>query len=73
MQCTYKTPDGYEFEVQFQTPASQAAKELKIPIYEERRKAGISQKRALELESEMRALAQKVEDPPSINQVQERR
>lgn len=46
VQCTYKNKNGYEFELQFQTPASQAAKELKIPIYEERRKAGISEKRA---------------------------
>ena len=69
VQCTYKNKDGYEFELQFQTPASQAAKELKIPIYEERRKAGISEKRALELEARMRDLAESVEDPPYIERI----
>lgn len=69
VQCTYKNKDGYEFELQFQTPASQAAKELKIPIYEERRKAGISEKRALELETRMRELAENVEDPPYIERI----
>ena len=69
VQCTYKNKNGYEFELQFQTPASQAAKELKIPIYEERRKAGISEKRALELEARMRELAESVEDPPYIERI----
>ena len=69
VQCTYKNKDGYEFELQFQTPASQAAKELKIPLYEERRKAGISEKRALELEARMRELAESVEDPPYIERI----
>ena len=69
VQCTYKNKNGYEFELQFQTPASQAAKELKIPIYEERRKAGISEKRALELEARMRDLAESVEDPPYIERI----
>lgn len=69
VQCTYKSKDGYEFELQFQTPESQAAKELKIPIYEERRKAGISEKRALELEARMRELAESVEDPPYIDHI----
>ena len=69
VQCTYKNKNGYEFELQFQTPASQAAKELKIPLYEERRKAGISEKRALELEARMRELAESVEDPPYIERI----
>ena len=43
--------------------------ELKIPIYEERRKAGISEKRALELEARMRELAESVEDPPYIERI----
>ena len=66
VQCTYKNKDGYEFELQFQTPSSQAAKELKIPIYEERRKAGISEQRASELEAEMRDLAECVQNPPNV-------
>lgn len=69
VQCTYKDKNGFEFEVQFQTPASQAAKELKIPIYEERRKSDISPKRAAELEKEMRDLAEQVEYPPDIEKI----
>lgn len=69
LQCTYKNKDGYEFELQFHTPASQAAKELKIPIYEERRKVGISEKRARELEAQMKDLAENVEDPPNIDKI----
>lgn len=69
VQCTYRNKDGYEFELQFQTPASQAAKELKIPIYEERRKSGISDQRARELEAQMRQLAENVKDPPNIHKI----
>lgn len=69
VQCIYKNKDGYEFELQFQTPASQAAKELKIPIYEERRKIGISAQRARELETLMKNLAENVEDPPHIDRI----
>ena len=69
VQCTYRNKDGYEFELQFQTPASQAAKELKIPIYEERRKSGISEQRARELESQMKQLAENVKDPPDIYKI----
>lgn len=69
VQCTYKNKNGYEFELQFQTPSSQAAKELKVPIYEERRKAGISEKRSKELESKMRDLAECVQNPPNISSI----
>ena len=69
VQCTYRDKNGYEFELQFQTPSSQAAKELKIPIYEERRKVGISEQRARELESEMRDLAECVKNPPNISSI----
>lgn len=69
VQCTYKNKDGYEFELQFQTPSSQAAKELKVPIYEERRSAGISKQRAQELEVQMRDLAECVKNPPNISSI----
>lgn len=69
IQCTYKNKDGYEFELQFQTPSSQAAKELKIPIYEERRKAGITEQRAKELESQMRDLAERVPNPKNVSSI----
>lgn len=69
VQCVYQNKDGYNFELQFQTLQSQAAKELKIPIYEERRKVGISAQRALKLESDMRDLAEKVKDPKNISSI----
>lgn len=69
VQCNYKTKDGYEFEIQFQTPESQDAKTKKIPLYEERRSVGISTKRAKELERLMEDLALKVPDPINIDRI----
>lgn len=69
VQSVFMDTDGNMFELQFQTPSSQAAKELKIPLYEERRKNGISELRAKELESNMRELANKVKDPSNINDI----
>ena len=66
VQSTFRSPDGVEFEVQFQTPESQAAKELKVPIYNERRKAGNTPERNAELEQEMRNLAEQVPDPEGV-------
>ena len=64
-----KTPDGYEFEIQFQTPSSQKAKDLKVPLYEERRKLGISESRAKELENKMVQLAEQVTEPKNISKI----
>lgn len=69
VQSTYSTKDGYEFEVQFHTPASQDAKNKKIPIYEERRTVGISSKRAKELEKQMENLAVNVKDPIDYDKI----
>ena len=69
VQCNYKTPDGYEFEIQFQTPSSQKAKDLKVPLYEERRKLGISESRAKELENKMVQLAEQVTEPKNISKI----
>lgn len=66
VQCVYTDKNGYPFELQFHTVSSQAAKELKVPIYEERRKQGISEQRARELENQMMALAYKVKDPAGV-------
>jgi len=66
VQSTFRSPDGVEFEFQFQTPESQAAKELKVPIYNERRKAGNTPERNAELELEMRNLAEQVPDPEGV-------
>ena len=69
VQSNFKTKDGYEFEIQFQTPESQKAKTKKIPLYEERRKVGIDPKRAKELEKQMEDLALKVPDPHNVNKI----
>ena len=69
VQSNFATKDGYEFEVQFHTEASQDAKTKKIPIYEERRQVGISKSRAKELERQMTDLALKVPDPKDIYKI----
>lgn len=66
VQSVFKTPDGYLFEVQFQTPASQKAKNDKLPLYEEARKAGIKPERRAQLEYQMELLAEKVPNPKGI-------
>ena len=69
VQCTYKTPDGYKFEIQFQTVKSQTAKELKIPIYEARRQAGLTDIQKKTLEDQMEALAMRVTTPIDIDEI----
>lgn len=69
VQSVYRDRSGNTFEVQFQTPASQAAKELKIPIYEERRRIGNSESRNRELEQQMVDLAERVSDPPNYDRI----
>ena len=69
VQSNFADKDGYEFEVQFQTPSSQDAKDKKVPIYEERRQVGISKKRANELEKQMVELAEKVPYPKEIDRI----
>lgn len=66
VQSVFQDRDGYLFEVQFQTPASQRAKDLKVPIYEERRKPGLSESRQKELEKQMVDLAENVPYPKGI-------
>ena len=69
VQSTFRSPDGVDFEFQFQTPESQAAKELKVPIYNERRKAGNTPERNMELEQKMRNLAEQVPDPEGVFEI----
>lgn len=69
VQCTYKNSRGHIFELQFQTPESQAAKDLKVPLYEERRRRGVSEERASELEAQMRNLAERVPYPNDISEI----
>ncbi len=69
VQCVYSDKNGNLFEIQFQTVSSQAAKELKVPLYEERRSKDVSPERAKRLEREMRNLAECVPYPPSISDI----
>lgn len=70
IQSVYRTKDGYNFEVQFHTASTQRAKNKKIPLYEERRKPGISLDRANYLESQMVALAEDVTTPKDVYTIQ---
>ena len=69
VQSVFMDKEGYKFEVQFQTPASQNAKNLKIPIYEERRKPGLPREKQLELEQKMVDLAEAVPYPRGISKI----
>lgn len=69
VQSNYRSPNGYEFEIQFQTPSSQAAKNLKVPLYEEVRKSNVSYKRKQYLEKEMMNLAENVTEPKNISSI----
>lgn len=69
VQSVFETPDGYKFEVQFQTPSSQEAKDKKVPLYEEARKVGITDNRLREIEKAMEELAKNVKDPERIETI----
>lgn len=71
VQTNYKTRDGYTFELQFQTKASQNAKDKKVPLYEESRDPKTSAKRRNELIRQMEVLANKVNDPIGIDRIKE--
>lgn len=69
VQSVFKDKDGYLFEVQFQTPESQTAKNKKTPLYEERRRTDISKERATELENKMTKLMDPVPIPKDISSI----
>ena len=72
LQSIFKSPDGQTFEVQFHTTSSQAAKELKLPLYNERRKAGNTPERNAELERQMVDLAERVTNPKGVFKIKSR-
>lgn len=69
VQCNYQTKDGYVFEVQYQTYASQKAKDKKVPLYEEVRNPKTTAKRKGELIAQMIILANNVNDPKDIHKI----
>ena len=69
VQSNFATKDGYEFEIQFHTKASQDVKTKKIPLYEEVRTPGISKQRAAKIEKQMEDMANKIPDPKDIYKI----
>lgn len=69
VQSIFEDKDGFKFEVQFQTPESQKAKDKKTPLYEERRNPRTSRERAEYLESEMTKLMDPVPIPKDISTI----
>lgn len=66
VQSVYADSKGNMFEIQFQTVSSQAAKELKIPLYERRRQAGLSNSQKRAIDQQMIDLAERVSDPEDV-------
>ena len=69
VQCNYQTQDGYVFEIQFHTNASQKVKDKKVPLYNEARDPKTSTKRKGELTLQMLEMANSIEDPPGIDRI----
>lgn len=72
LQSIFRSPGGQTFEVQFHTPSSQAAKELKLPLYNERRRSGNTAERNAELERQMVELAERVTNPRGVFKIKSR-
>lgn len=66
VQSVYRNEDNKTFEIQFQTPSSQAAKDLRTPIYEKRRRSGLSEQEKSKLEQQMLRLAEFVPYPQNV-------
>lgn len=69
VQSQFKDPNGYTFEIQFQTEQSQAAKDEKTPLYEEARSKNVTEARKNELEQQMVKLAEEVPTPKDIQTI----
>lgn len=66
VQSAFADPHGNTFEIQFQTVSSQAAKELKLPLYNKRRQSGLSERQKRDIDKQMIALAEHVSDPEDV-------
>lgn len=66
INCIYEDADGNKFELQFHTPSSIKAKEIKTPLYEEARSKGVSPERKAVLVKQMEDLAKTVKDPKDV-------
>lgn len=66
VQCIFVDSEGNPFEIQFQTYASQAVKDLKVPLYEEARSKKTSASRKNEIEKIMQDLAEQIDYPKDV-------
>jgi len=64
-----KTPDGFNFEMQYHTSQSFATKEAVHPLYEQYRVLPVSNPTALALQQQMNALFASVTPPPGAGSV----
>lgn len=71
LQSIFETPNGVQFEVQFQTPYSQAAKNLKLPLYNEVRRSDTTLQRRDEIIGVMKELAENTPNPSGIFGIKE--
>jgi len=62
----YSNANGEQFELQFHTPSSIKAKEIKTPLYEEVRKPNVSISRKTVIEKRMSDLAKHVKNPKGV-------
>lgn len=69
VQCIYINNDGIPFEIQYQTTASQAVKNLKIPLYEEARNIKTGEKRKKQIEQMMYKMAMDIPNPKNIQAI----
>ena len=66
VQSVFATPEGYMFELQFQTAKSQAAKDLKVPLYNEARRKTTTEARKKQLVRSMVDLGNAIDDPEDV-------
>lgn len=69
VQSNFQDNEGYVFEIQFQTKASQKVKDKKVPLYEEVRNPKTSTKRKGEIIVEMKLMADSISDPYNISKI----
>lgn len=71
IQSVFSSPDGTLFELQFQTPQSQAVKELKLPLYNEVRNLNTTKERRTYLINQMNQLGRTIDDPDGVFDIED--
>lgn len=74
VNCTFTSPTGQNFEIQFHTPESFELKNGRLhELYEEFRLPGTSKKRKQEIEMQMFDISKKLKEPTGIERIKPRR